>query len=295
MKRTTLGLLMVAGLARAGVVEDVREQIKHDDFRAAQAIIDRNMARAGATPELIEAVSWMGRGLLAKKDYPAADKYAQQAYALSTAALKKRPLDLEPHVPLALGAAIEVQANVLAATGARSEAIVYLSDELKKYYSTSIRTRIQKNINLLSLEGKPAPAIQGRPLALLAKDKPAIVFFWAHWCPDCKREAPILLRLKQEFGARGLVIVAPTQKYGYTAEAENVPPQVELPYIEQVRQKYYSGVVDAPARISEETFRSYGASTTPTLVLVDRKGIVRTYHPGAMTYEELRAGILAIL
>ena len=278
MKRTTLGLLMVAGLVRAGVVEDVREQIKNDDYRAAQTIIDRNMTGTGATPELIEAISWMGRGLLAKKDYPAADKYAQQAYTLATAALKKRrQLDLEPHLPLALGAAIEVQANVLAATGARSEAIVYLNDELKKYYSTSIRTRIQKNINLLSLEGKPAPAIQGKPLALLAKDKPAIVFFWAHWCPDCKKEAPILLRLKQEFGARGLVIVAPTQKYGYTAEAENVPPQVEVPYIEQVRQKYYAGLVDAPARISEETFRNYGASTTPTLVLVDRKGICLLY------------------
>jgi thioredoxin-related protein len=70
---------------------------------------------------------------------------------------------------------------------------------------------------------------------------------------------------------------------------------VEIPYIEKVRQKFYSGVVDAPARISEEAFRGYGASTTPTLVLVDGKGIVRKYHPGAMTYEELRSGILAML
>ena len=39
--------------------------------------------------------------------------------------------------------------------------------------------------------------------------------------------------------------------------------------------------------MSEENFRRYGASTTPTLVLIDRAGIVRLY-PGAMTYEELR-------
>lgn len=31
----------------------------------------------------------------------------------------------------------------------------------------------------------------------------------------------------------------------------------------------------------------YGASTTPTLVLVDREGIVRLYHPGRMTETEL--------
>ena len=46
-----------------------------------------------------------------------------------------------------------------------------------------------------------------------------------------------------------------------------------------------------PAPVSEENFRNYGASTTPTLVLIDRAGIVRLYHPGAMTYEELRAAI----
>ena len=35
----------------------------------------------------------------------------------------------------------------------------------------------------------------------------------------------------------------------------------------------------------------YGVSTTPTLVLVDRRGIVRLYHPGNMTEEELSAVI----
>jgi len=54
-------------------------------------------------------------------------------------------------------------------------------------------------------------------------------------------------------------------------------------------------VVDAPAKISEDAFRRYGASSTPTLVLVDRNGIVGNYHPGAMTYQDLRASILAIL
>jgi hypothetical protein len=34
-------------------------------------------------------------------------------------------------------------------------------------------------------------------------------------------------------------------------------------------------------------FRNYGVSTTPTIVLIDRRGIVRLYHPGAMTYDEL--------
>ena len=43
--------------------------------------------------------------------------------------------------------------------------------------------------------------------------------------------------------------------------------------------------------MSEENFKNYGASTTPTLVLIDRRGIVRVFHPGIMTLEELRAAL----
>jgi thiol-disulfide isomerase/thioredoxin len=129
----------------------------------------------------------------------------------------------------------------------------------------------------------------------IPKGKPVVLFFWAHWCPDCKQEAPILKTLRQEFASKGLTIVPVTQKYGYVANGDDAPPAVEIPYIEKVRKEYYSAVVDAPAKISEEAFRLYGASSTPTLVLVDRNGIVRNYHPGAMTYEELRSKILTLL
>ena len=66
---------------------------------------------------------------------------------------------------------------------------------------------------------------------------------------------------------------------------------MELLFIEQIRQKFYSAVVNAPAAVSEDAFRSYGVSTTPTLAMVDKRGIVRLYHPGAMTEQELRAAI----
>ncbi len=129
----------------------------------------------------------------------------------------------------------------------------------------------------------------------LPKDKPVLLFFWAHWCGDCKSESPILARLKQEFGPRGLALIAPTQKYGYVAGGENATPEVELAYIEEVRKRFYPELNDVPAPVSEENFRNYGASTTPTLVLVDRAGIVRMYHPGNLTYAELRARVESVL
>jgi len=47
--------------------------------------------------------------------------------------------------------------------------------------------------------------------------------------------------------------------------------------------------------VSEENFKMYGSNSSPTLVLVDRKGIVRLYHPGGMSYDELAAGVRSIL
>jgi thiol-disulfide isomerase/thioredoxin len=135
------------------------------------------------------------------------------------------------------------------------------------------------------MEGKPAPTLEK---VSLPKGKPVLIFFWAHWCGDCKAEGPILAKLKTEFGPRGLEIVAPTQKYGYVANGVEATPDVELPYIDQIRRERYADIITTPAPVSEENFRKYGASTTPTLVLVDRSGIVRLYHPGRMTYEELR-------
>jgi thioredoxin-related protein len=50
-----------------------------------------------------------------------------------------------------------------------------------------------------------------------------------------------------------------------------------------------------PVPISKNNFESYGASTTPTLVLLDREGKVAWYHPGAVPYGELRQEIEKVI
>lgn len=289
--RAGLALVMAAS-ASAGVVENVLAALSKGSESGAIAELRTYSASHGATPELLEAMSWLARAELESRNYPAAQGYSQQIYDLSVAQLKKRPLDQESHLPIALGAAIEVQAGVMAAQGRRSEAVTYLQQQEQRYAATSIRTRIHKNILLLTLEGKPAPPLER---LILPKGKPALLFFWAHWCPDCKAEIPILARIKSEFTPQGLAFLAPTQKYGYVAGGADAAPAVELAYIEQVRQRYYAGIVDGPATVSEANFSRYGASTTPTLVLVDRTGIVRLYHPGAMNYAELRQAVARVV
>src|SRR5207248_1668055 len=146
--------------ASDGIVADVRKALALKDFAGAERQIQTLRAREGVTPELIEAISWMGRGALAEKHYDQAQSWAEQTRKLALLQLKKRKLDAEPHLPLALGASIEVQSQVMNARGMRGEAVSFLQEELNTWRATSIRARIQKNINLLSLEGKPAPTLE---------------------------------------------------------------------------------------------------------------------------------------
>ncbi len=301
MLRLILVLLAFSLVAPAQLVTAVRASLSAKDFAGGERILQAYRGARGVTPEYVEAYSWLGRGAQANKLWDKAAAYAAETRKLVAAELKKRPLDAEPSVPLALGAAIEVEGHTLAGTGRLSEALAMMNQELKTYYGTSIRTRIQKNIHLLSLVGKPAPALDlqrflsGPRMKSLEqlKGKAVILFFWAHWCADCKEVGPVLTGLKQKYPA--LQIVALTQTYGYVAGGEEVGPAVEVPYMEKVRAQYYPDLLQVPAPLSGENFKRYGSSTSPTLVLVDKAGIVRMYHPGRMTAEELAPFVEKVL
>jgi thiol-disulfide isomerase/thioredoxin len=284
------------------IITEVRDLIAKDDFAAAEKTLRAFIAEKGATPEALDAMSWLGRGALAKQRLDEANRFAQETYGLSLKALDSRKMDDEPRLPIAIGAAIEVQAHVMAGKGDRSEAVYFLQRELDEYKDTSIRARIQKNIHMLSLEGKPAPAYQvsewigpAKPPTLASlRGKPVMLFLWAHWCGDCKSMAKPLAELEAAYRDKGFTIVALTQRYGYVARRAPADPKTELAYIGQVAQEFYGGV-NWTVPVDNESFVSYGTSTTPTVVLVDRQGIVRMYHPGQMKKDELEPHIKALV
>jgi thiol-disulfide isomerase/thioredoxin len=289
----------LAASAWAGIIDDVRSDAAQGNFAAAEAALNVYRGQQGTNPEYLEAYSWLGREALAQKQYDKAAAYAKQTKTLALAQLKLRPLDSEPHLPMALGAALEVESQAMAERGQRPQAVALLQAAVKTYANTSIQARLQKNLNLLELQGKPAPTLKAGseslgaklPLPAQLKGQPVLLFFWAHWCGDCKGEAPIIARLRSEYAGKGLQVIGPTRYYGYTAQEEHAAPAAELKYIEAVRQRFYSGLLDMPVPISKYNFDVYGASTTPTLVLLDRAGKVAMYHPGALPYDQLKAEI----
>ncbi len=284
------------------VVAQVQTAVQMKDYATAERMLSVMQSSSGVTPASVLALSWMGRGALGNGDYDRAEKYASETRNEALAQLKHRPLDAEPDLPLALGASIEVNAQALAAKGRRSEAVAFLQQEVNTWHATSIRLRIQKNLNLLTMEGKVAPALDIThyvgvpPVPLIALHGHAVLlFFWAHWCGDCKVEASMLQQLNAAYGPKGLVMIGPTQYYGIAANGLEAPPAVETKWIDENRLKYYGRVGPMAVPVSEKNFVTYGASSMPTFVLIDKAGIVRLYYPGKMTYEELAPQIAKLL
>jgi thiol-disulfide isomerase/thioredoxin len=294
--------LTIPLFAQPSVVTVVRAMIAQNDLAGAQRLVRSMQAQTPPRPELAAAISWIARAQLSAGNLDQADTFATETEKMAAPFTRAQTVDKDPWLPTAVGASIEVHALVRVARGERSEALAYLNDRLKEFGSTSMAERIRKNINLLNLEGKPAPPLEmaqwlgSKPGALAAlHGRPVLLFFWAHWCSDCKAEVAILANLRKRFAPQGLAVIGPTRLYGYVAGGEDAPPEKERRYIEQIRNRFYAALSGMPVPLSAANFVTYGASSTPTLVLIDRAGIVRYYHPGAAPEAELVTRVQGVL
>ncbi len=289
-------------LLYASLVNDVRDLIARNDLAAAERAARTYSTQAGKTSEFAAAVSWLGRGALAAKKFDQAERFSTEARELSLSLMKTRKLDADPWLATALGASIEVKAQVMAARGERSEAVTFLQAQIAAFGTTSLHERIRKNLNLLSLQGQPAPELDvtewigEKPQTLAAlRGRPVLLFFWAHWCSDCKAMVKSVASVMRANGSKGLALVAPTRRFGYAAGGEDATPAVEKPYIEKIRTQFYAELGKMQVPMSAANFQRYGSSSTPTVVLVDRAGKVRYYHPGAVSEQELSAEVAKVM
>jgi len=153
-----------------------------------------------------------------------------------------------------------------------------------------------------NFEGQAAPRLENGvrigpavPGPAEMNGKVVLIFFWSHWCSDCKAQAPILGRLLEKYHSEGLIVFGPTRLYGYVADGRPAAPNKELPYIAQVRDTYYPFLRKAPTPVSEANHKKYGVEAVPTLVLLDRNNIVRLYRTGTIPEAELETALRRLL
>lgn len=285
-----LAILLILAPASAAVISDVRFKISAGDLASAEALVEDYERANGANSEYAAAVSWLARGALNLGQTDAAARYLAETKSLIAGLLKTRHVDDDSFLEAAVGASIEVEARIMAARGDRDRAVAFLESELPRWKTWWIEARIHKNLDLLTLEGRPAPELDAA-----YRGRPVLLFLWAHWCSDCKAQGPVIARLKQKYEPRGLRVLAPTRRYGDVPKIEHPTAEQEDAEIERVWKTSYAGLDSVPHPVNEAMMMRYGVSATPTLVLIDREGIVRMYRPTRMTEAELSRRIEALL
>lgn len=130
------------------------------------------------------------------------------------------------------------------------------SDDLVKMHLVGASAPAFRNVTVLTGAPSSVEALKG---------KVTLIDFWASWCGPCRLIAPRLGTLKDRLGAQGFTVVGVTTDDPTTAAA-----------FAEKHQMRYPSVVDNDG----DTSRAYGIVGLPTMVLVDKKGIVRDVFVG---------------
>jgi thiol-disulfide isomerase/thioredoxin len=283
-------------------VRMIRLKLSAGDLPSAESILEYHKNEHGEDEDYTMGVAWVARGAALLGDWKAAQAWASQAQSIADAKLK-RPEDYEKEseAVYALGTAIEVQAQALAAQGKKAQAVAFLDRAWKAQAQAgapyNLRARIWKRRNMLELAGKPAPAIRAEdhvgpevPTLESLRGKPVVLFFWWESCGDCRMQSTSLRKVVEKYRGRGVVFLAPTRFYGKPEERAE-----EKGKVQKIWTETYELADTVPVPISDAAMVRYGVSATPTFVFVDRRGVVRKYSPTRMSEERLSAEIDRLL
>jgi thiol-disulfide isomerase/thioredoxin len=279
-------------------VSGIRNKIAAGDLLSAESILEVHRDKNGEDGPWLVGLSWLARGALLTGDFDKAKRYASETRARCADSLAHgADLATDHTLETALGAAIEVQAQLTARTRGAAAAADYVRSERAAIPGPiALRSRLNKRIDLLTLTGRPAPEIEVedalgdvRPSLASLRGKPVLLFLWAEWCSDCKSQAALLARTKARWAAQGLEVVAVTRYYDDATERAR-----EKARVDSVWTADYAGLA-VPRVFSTASMERYGVSSTPTYVFIDRAGVVRRYTPTRLTQAEVDRTVAATL
>ena len=287
-----------APTAPTSPVSGIRNKISAADLPSAESILEVYRVKFGEDSNWLTGLSWLARGALLTGDTTRARRYADEVRIRVDQKLAAGG-DLEKdHLEIPAGASIEVVAQLLARERSPKIAADYVRGQLARLKGPpAFQSRLNKRINILELEGTPAPELAvddflgARPPTLASlKGRPVVLFMFAEWCGDCRAQAAALAGARTRHAANGLQVIAVTRFY-----EDSLADRVrEKARVDSVWKADYADLRDVPVAFSTASMIRYGVSSTPTFVLVDTKGIVRRYTPTRLTNDELDQAIGAL-
>jgi cytochrome c biogenesis protein CcmG/thiol:disulfide interchange protein DsbE len=133
----------------------------------------------------------------------------------------------------------------------------------------------------------PAPAFElkdlnGQALTLSQfKNKVVVLNFWATWCPPCRAEIPDFVETYNAYKDKGLVIIG--------VSLDQVSPQELVSFVNKYDMTY------PVAFGTEKIMDDYQPGRyIPATIVIDKKGMIRSRHVGAMDEGSLKSLFLKL-
>jgi cytochrome c biogenesis protein CcmG/thiol:disulfide interchange protein DsbE len=130
------------------------------------------------------------------------------------------------------------------------------------------------------------------------KGQLTLVNLWATWCAGCKEEHPILMALSRQPGLQMLGInykeLQPSELSGQdpqSAEAVQKAIGRSQAWLQKQGQAFDVNLLDMDGRVGMD----FGVYGLPETYLIDREGVVRFKHAGALTPDVVQQKLLPLL
>lgn len=128
------------------------------------------------------------------------------------------------------------------------------------------------NFTLKSLDGEAVALDETR-------GKVVVLDFWATWCPPCREELPFVEKLRQEFAGK-------VEFYGINDEDSGTVKDF-------LRKHSYDMTVLMDGK--RQVHRQYGVSAIPTMLIIDKRGVIREHFIGSRSEAKLRQALETVV
>jgi cytochrome c biogenesis protein CcmG, thiol:disulfide interchange protein DsbE len=125
------------------------------------------------------------------------------------------------------------------------------------------------------------PDLGGREWKLSEqRGKVVLVNLWATWCPPCREETPLLVRLSKDYKAKGLEVVGVSLDQGGKGVIEEFVAEYGVPY---------------PILLPVPGSAITRIEPIPTTLLVDRQGRLAKKYVGAVPESVIKKDVESLL
>lgn len=114
------------------------------------------------------------------------------------------------------------------------------------------------------------------------KGKPVFINLWASWCPPCKEEMPYIQEAYTKY--KDQVVFLGINETGADNKEEAIDFMKSNNYEMPILFDYDLAISNI-----------YRANTIPTSFFIDKEGVIKVKHRGAMSYEQIESYIKTVL